>query len=244
MIRKLFLVLALSLFATSAFATCGAIPLTVKDASNATQSISSATAADGNCKTYIDADTSSQIHNDLAAAAPCQSFTTPTTSTPVTSNTVNKIGCDLNGNWYIAPQQLFTQGPATVTNSLSTIFPSQYPVNAVTTTPTPLVAKGSGTTAAITGTLTPAATATAYVCGFSVSAIGGTANPGPLVLSGILNGPFTYQMPVNSATNGQTFTQTFSPCLPASAVNTAIVMTTTAAAGATATDVNIWGYGL
>jgi hypothetical protein len=38
--------------------------------------------------------------------------------------------------------------------------------------------------------------------------------------------------------------QTFNPCIPASAVNTAITITTTAAAGGTAVDVNSWGYQL
>lgn len=70
MFRKLLLAAALSLISGSAFAVCGAIPLTIKDAAAATQNISSATAADGNCKTYIDADTSSQMHTDLTAPIP------------------------------------------------------------------------------------------------------------------------------------------------------------------------------
>lgn len=70
MLKKILLAIGLSLIASSAWATCGAIPLTVKDASNATQNISSATAADGNCKTYIDADTSSQLHTDITSATP------------------------------------------------------------------------------------------------------------------------------------------------------------------------------
>ena len=39
-------------------------------------------------------------------------------------------------------------------------------------------------------------------------------------------------------------TQTFTPCIPASAVNTAITITTTADASATAVDVNSWGFQL
>ena len=61
-------------------------------------------------------------------------------------------------------------GPATPANSIPTVTSSQYPTNTVTTSPTPLVAKGAGSTGAVTGTLTPGATATAYVCGFVVSA--------------------------------------------------------------------------
>ena len=37
---------------------------------------------------------------------------------------------------------------------------------------------------------------------------------------------------------------TFNPCIPASAANTAITVTTTANGTATAVDVNSWGYQL
>lgn len=66
--KKALLALALSLIASSANAVCSQIPLNVKDASSNTVAMSSASAADGNCKTYIDADTSSQLHTDLTAA--------------------------------------------------------------------------------------------------------------------------------------------------------------------------------
>ncbi len=70
MLKKALLAIALSLFASSAFAVCSQIPLNIKDGSSNTVAMSSASAADGNCKTYIDADTSSQIHSDLTAAIP------------------------------------------------------------------------------------------------------------------------------------------------------------------------------
>lgn len=59
--KRLLLAFALSLIGSQAWAVCGAIPLPVKDANNATQNISSATAADGNCKTYVDADSASTL---------------------------------------------------------------------------------------------------------------------------------------------------------------------------------------
>src|SRR6267142_1443076 len=70
MFKKLLLIGIFSLIANSAFAVCGAIPLPILDGTGASRSMSSATAADGNCKTYIDADTASQIHSDLTAAIP------------------------------------------------------------------------------------------------------------------------------------------------------------------------------
>ena len=56
---------ALLLSSTAGNAVCSQIPLTIKDASSNTVSMSSATSADGACKTYIDEDTSSQFHTDL-----------------------------------------------------------------------------------------------------------------------------------------------------------------------------------
>ena len=106
MFRKLLLVAALSLVSGSAFATCGAIPLTIKDAGGNTQSISSATAGDGNCKTYIDADTSSQLHTDLTAAVPAGTNligkvgidqTTPGTTNGVQVNAALPAGTNLIG---------------------------------------------------------------------------------------------------------------------------------------------------
>lgn len=70
MFKKLLLIGIFSLLANSAFAVCGAIPLPILDGNGVSRNISSASAADGNCKTYIDADTASQIHTDLTAAIP------------------------------------------------------------------------------------------------------------------------------------------------------------------------------
>lgn len=68
MIKKLVLALGLSLLTSQAFAVCGAIPLTIKDAANATQNLSSKSGADGNCVTNIDVDTASNMY--LAATTP------------------------------------------------------------------------------------------------------------------------------------------------------------------------------
>ena len=85
-----------------------------------------------------------------------------------------------------------------------------------------------------------ATTATAYMCGFSVSAIGGTASVGPITIAGLIGASQVYQLA--SSADGNTLTQGFSPCIPASAVNTPITVTTTANGTATAVSVNSWGY--
>jgi hypothetical protein len=85
--KKILIVMALSLIAGPAFAVCGAIPLPVLDGGGVSRNISSATAADGNCKTYIDADTASQIHSDLTAAIPTGTNTIGSVKTTDGTNT-------------------------------------------------------------------------------------------------------------------------------------------------------------
>lgn len=68
--KRILFAIALSLISSSAFAVCGAIPLPILDGGGVSRNMSTATAADGNCKTYVDADTSSQIHSDLIAPVP------------------------------------------------------------------------------------------------------------------------------------------------------------------------------
>jgi hypothetical protein len=105
----------------------------------------------------------------------------------------------------------------------------------------PVSGNATGSTGAVVGTL-PASTAgkTTFICGFSVDAVGGTAAVGPIVLSGIIGGPMTFQL--SSSATGSFRDRDFSPCLAASAANTAITVTTTANATATAVDVKTWGY--
>ena len=65
----------------------------------------------------------------------------------------------------------------------------------------------------------------------------------PITIAGLITASMVYQMAAVAA--GNTAGQTFAPCIPASAANTAITaitITTTADASATAVDVNSWGY--
>lgn len=107
-------------------------------------------------------------------------------------------------------------------------------------TVTALAGNASGTTGAVVGTLTSAAAKTAYISGFSVSAIGGVAAVGPIVVAGLAGGSQTYQM--NSLAAGNTLVVNFAQAIPASAVNTNITVTTTADGTASAVNVNSWGF--
>jgi hypothetical protein len=133
-------------------------------------------------------------------------------------------------------------GPATTALSLSTTQNSQYPTNSVTTTPTAITGNSTGTTGAVVGTLAAAASKTTFICGFSVSAAGGVASVGPITIAGLIGSSQVYQL--FSTATGANLVVPFSPCIPASAANTAITITTTADATASAVDVNSWGYQL
>jgi hypothetical protein len=112
-----------------------------------------------------------------------------------------------------------------------------YPAGA-----TPITGNSTGTTGAVVGTLAAAASKVTYICGFNVSAIGGTAAVGPITIANLITASMVYQMA--SSASGNTVGQTFTPCIPASAVNTAITITTTADGTASAVSVNSWGFQL
>lgn len=146
-------------------------------------------------------------------------------------------------------------GPGNGCNPVSSASPlpvvnsaTQTISGAVTTSPYPtgstaITGNATGSTGAVVGTLAANATLKTYICGLAVSAIGGTATVGPITVAGLVGSSQVYQVPVNSATNATVLGPfNFNPCIPSSAINTAITVTTTADGTATAVDVNSWGY--
>jgi hypothetical protein len=115
------------------------------------------------------------------------------------------------------------------------------------TNSTPVTSSSSGTTGAVVATLPGVAGKTTFICGFSMTS-GGTTTAVALLgtvvgtISGTLN--FAYEAPA-AGTQGRLFV-TFAPtCIPASAMNTAIVVTQPAAGtGTTQAAVSAWGYQL
>lgn len=103
-----------------------------------------------------------------------------------------------------------------------------------------LTGNGAGTTGAVVGTLTAAAGKTTYICGFSVDAIGGTGAVGPITIAGLLGSSMVFQL--TASATGASRNVPFTPCVPASAANTAITVTTTADGSASAVNVNSWGF--
>lgn len=117
-----------------------------------------------------------------------------------------------------------------------------YPTNpSVGNSATPIIGAGSGSTGAVTATLAAVAGKTTYICGFDVSALGGIATVGPIVVGALIGGSsFTYQM--SSLASGNTVSREFTPCIPANATATAITVVTTADGTATAVNANAHGY--
>jgi hypothetical protein len=127
--------------------------------------------------------------------------------------------------------------PVNSTNGLPTTSQTDpaLPVGA-----TLVVGNATGSTGAVVGTLAGTSGKTTYLCGLIVSAIGGTATIGPITIANLITSSMVIQMA--STASGNFINQNFRPCIPASAVNTSITITTTADGTASAVDVNSWGY--
>jgi hypothetical protein len=112
------------------------------------------------------------------------------------------------------------------------------------------ITAASGNVAAATATATLAAVAgkTTYICGFVVTSTGSTAAAvvSPTVantITGTLT--FTYASVAGATAANANLIVPMMPCVPASAVNTTIVVSVPSlGAGNTNTTVNAWGYQL
>lgn len=127
-------------------------------------------------------------------------------------------------------------GATPCTNKIGNVYlQGQFPAGA-----TPITGNATGTTGAVVGTLANTSSVTTYICGFDVSAIGGTAAIGPITVAGLVGSSMVYELA--STTTGVTLAREYNPCIPASAVNTPITITTTADGTATAVAVNSHGF--
>lgn len=120
------------------------------------------------------------------------------------------------------------------------ILTSQYPNGAV-----PLTATATGTTAATVATLAGTAGKTTYICGFTITADAPALATGTAAVSGTISGSLSYLQTILAAANGTSdLTKNFNPCIPASAANTSVVVTSAAAGVGGNTIVNAQGYQL
>lgn len=140
-----------------------------------------------------------------------------------------------------------THTPHVNVDTITTVAPptSQYPSGA-----TPITASSANVAnASAVATLAGVALKTTYICGFHITSGGSTA--AALVtptITGTITGTmnFTYATVAGVTLSNQSLVSAIgTPCIPASAVNTAIVVTLPAlGAGNTNATVNAWGYQL
>jgi hypothetical protein len=110
-----------------------------------------------------------------------------------------------------------------------------------------VTAEATGTTAAVAATIPAVPGRTAYLCGLSVSpGSATTAITSSVTVTGLITGTLTWATgaPVTAVgVTGAVLTVPFTPCMPASAINSAIVVTSGAlGAGGVNNDVNAWGF--
>jgi hypothetical protein len=108
-----------------------------------------------------------------------------------------------------------------------------------------IAGSGNVANASAAATLTGTATTTVFISGFEVSGSGATAaSVATVTIAGLLGGTrhYTYTFPAGATVACQPLIVTFFPPLPASAVNTAIVVTCPAS-GAGGTNNTVVAHG-
>lgn len=101
----------------------------------------------------------------------------------------------------------------------------------------------TGTTGATAAAIAAASSVTGYICGFSVKSAATAVATGDLTVAGILGGTLTFKHITLAIASGMgDTTMTFYPCLPASATNTAITVTSPAPGTGGIVSTVVWGY--
>lgn len=166
-------------------------------------------------------------------------------STPITPATATATKGILLGGQYNSTIPTFTNGQQgslqiASNGALRNIQTNPYPDTSV-----PYTATNTGTTAAVAATLTGAASVTTYLCGFSIRANATAAATGNATVTGTITGTLNFTQWVAPAASGLGIAEMiFTPCVPASAANTSIVVNSIAAGTAGITSVTAWGYKL
>jgi hypothetical protein len=128
---------------------------------------------------------------------------------------------------------------------LLALSPSLVLAQTQTLTRPTVVFAATGSTGAVVATMPAKASSTNYICGFDISGVGSAVAPlGPVTIAGTAGGSLVYQgIPAGTAAAPSSpFMRNFDPCIPASAQNTAITVTTTADGTGTAVAVQAYGF--
>ena len=117
---------------------------------------------------------------------------------------------------------------------------SRYPSGA-----TPITASATGTTAATTATLAGVSSHTTYICGLSIRANATAAATGNATVTGTITGTLNFTQWTAPLASGLGVTeQIFTPCVPASAADTAIAVVSAAPGSGGVVSSTAWGYQL
>ena len=110
---------------------------------------------------------------------------------------------------------------------------------------TPITISATGTTGATTATLATGASVTTYLCGFSIRANATAAATANSTVTGTITGTLNYTQWTAPNASGIGITeQIFTPCIPASAVNTGIAVISAAPGTGGVVSVTAWGFTL
>ena len=118
------------------------------------------------------------------------------------------------------------------------LLQSVYPYNAI-----PITASTTGTTGATTATLPASVFTRTWICGFSILANATAAATGAATVTGTISGTLNFtQFTAPLASGIGNLTQTFLPCIPSSAPNTAIAVLSAAPGAGGTISVTAWGF--
>jgi hypothetical protein len=118
------------------------------------------------------------------------------------------------------------------------LLQNAYPISAI-----PITASATGTTGATTATLAANANRQTWICGFSILANATAAATGAATVTGTVTGTLNFtQFTAPLASGIGTVSQTFAPCIPSSAINTAIAVVSAAPGAGGTVSVTAWGY--
>lgn len=159
----------------------------------------------------------------------------------VNLNQLNGVALGSPSNYGTSPGAVSVPGVnAFITNSPIVGQTSQYPNTAV-----PQTASATGTTAATAATLTAPTGHTMYICGFSIRANATGATTNNATVAGTISGTLNFTQWTAPLASGLGVTEElFSPCVPASAVSTNIVVTSGAPGSGGVVSTSAWGYSL
>lgn len=131
------------------------------------------------------------------------------------------------------------------------ISPSAFPFSPTTsevpypTSAVPVTISAVGTTGVTTATLPAVANKTTYITGFSILANATAAVTGNATIVGTISGTMNFTQFVAPVASGiGNVSATFSPAVPASTTNTAIVVNSIAPGAGGVVSVTAWGYQL